>query len=155
MFVGLAVRSRPLRKGGRPESQPAEDLGLRDFDLSRPIADVVDNFVTLLMGNPATIQGFPRTFFSLTCSLQEFHDDFVFGLDLHFHLFHLPFRGRILPALVGDVLFPFEADRSVLEQWPLPVVEVEGTDAVLITEVRDGNLFEKVFPHNCYFLFSR
>lgn len=86
---------------------------------------------------------------------KEFGDNFVLGLDFGLQMLALPIRGGFVATLVGGILFPSEAGRSVLEQLQLPVIEVDGTYAVLVKEVREGDLFEEAFPINRDFLFRR
>ena len=54
----------------------------------------------------------------------------------------------ILPILVvaGASGAGFEGGRAVLEELLLPAVEHRGVDAVLVTQIRDGDVFEEMKP---------
>jgi hypothetical protein len=53
MFVGFPVASSPIRICRRPETDPIEQLLGSHFGPLGPLANIVDDFIALLMGNPA------------------------------------------------------------------------------------------------------
>lgn len=63
MRVGLAVSSLPLVELARRQSEPVEQLLGGQPGALIPVVDVVDDVVSRIMGNPATFQGSPFSFF--------------------------------------------------------------------------------------------
>jgi hypothetical protein len=68
MLVDFAVTLPPVIKLALADAQPLDELLDRDLRPIRPIASVVDDLVTGVVGNPGSGQSSPSTFFSLTCS---------------------------------------------------------------------------------------
>jgi hypothetical protein len=69
--------------------------------------------------------------------LQEFREEFVLALE------PLVQGGDPLILRVGGSSgAELEGDGAVLEELLLPAVEDRGVDAVLVTEVRNGDVFE-------------
>ena len=68
MLVDLAVALPPVIELAQANSDPLDDLLGRDLRPVRPIANVVDDLIASVVGNPGSSQSSPRTFFSLTCS---------------------------------------------------------------------------------------
>ena len=84
--------------------------------------------------------------------LQELGNDFVFLLQPGFEHFDFREVGILLPFDIGRVQLPLEGGGSVLKKLFLPVVEVDDTHAVLVTDLRDRHLLNQVLPQNHYFL---
>ena len=68
VLVDFAVALPPVVELAQTDSDPLDDLLGRDFRPVRPIANVVDDLITSVVGNPGSGQSSPSTFFSLTCS---------------------------------------------------------------------------------------
>jgi hypothetical protein len=66
VFVGLTVALLPLMELARPQLQPGEELLLRQSGTLGPVADVVHDLVARVVGNPASIQSSPASFFAWT-----------------------------------------------------------------------------------------
>mgnify|MGYP003477100659 CR=1 FL=1 len=84
--------------------------------------------------------------------LQEFGNDFVLLLELRFQYFDFGDVGVLLPSDIGRVRLPLKGGRSVLEKLFLPVVEVDDTHAMLVTDLRDRHLLKEMLPQNPDFL---
>jgi hypothetical protein len=68
MLVDLAIALPPVIELALAQADPLNELLGRDLRPIRPIANVVDDLVTGVVGNPGSRQSSPSTFFSLTCS---------------------------------------------------------------------------------------
>jgi hypothetical protein len=68
MFVDLAVTLPPVVELALADAQPLDELLGRDLRPIRPVASVIDDLVTGVVGNPGSGQSSPSTFFNLTCS---------------------------------------------------------------------------------------
>jgi hypothetical protein len=68
VLVDFAVTFSPVVELAQADADPLDDLLGRDFRPIRPIANVVDDLITSVVGNPGSGQSSPSTFFSLTCS---------------------------------------------------------------------------------------
>ncbi len=68
MFVDLAVTLSPVIELAQAKAQPLDEPLGRNLRSFRPIANVVDDLIASVMGNPGSSQSSPSTFFSLTCS---------------------------------------------------------------------------------------
>src|SRR5271154_2784987 len=81
--------------------------------------------------------------------LHEFREDFVLTLELLF-------QKRDPPVLVvaGTAGAGLECGSGVLEEFLLPTVEHRGVDPVLVTQVRNGCVFEEMEPKNGDLLLS-
>src|SRR5450755_1515925 len=81
--------------------------------------------------------------------LHEFREDFVLTLELLF-------QKRDPPVLVvaGTAGAGLECGSGVLEEFLLPPVEHRGVDPVLVTQVRNGGVFEEMEPKNGDLLLS-
>src|SRR5512135_3868480 len=73
----------------------------------------------------------------------EFREDFVFALELLLKRRDLPILG-----IAGASGAGLEGGRAVLEELLLPAVEHRGVDAVLVAQVRDGDVLEEMEPKN-------
>jgi predicted transposase YbfD/YdcC len=73
--------------------------------------------------------------------LHEFRENFVLALELLFQEGDLPILG-----IAGALGAEFEGGGAVLEELLLPAVEHRGVDAVLVTQIRDGDVFEEMEP---------
>src|SRR5512140_2566348 len=73
--------------------------------------------------------------------LHEFREDLVLALELLFQEGDLPILG-----IAGASGAGFEGGRAVLEELLLPAVDHCGVDAVLVTQVRGGDVFEEMEP---------
>src|SRR5271165_5111929 len=82
--------------------------------------------------------------------LHEFREDFVLTLELLF-------QKRNPPVLVvaGTAGAGLECGSGVLEEFLLPAVEHRGMDPVLVTQVRNGGVFEEMEPKDGDLLLSR
>src|ERR1051326_5551534 len=81
--------------------------------------------------------------------LHKFGEDFILALELL-----LEERD---PAVLGVAAMGarLEGSRGVLEELLLPAVKHRGVDAVLVTQVRDGDAFEKMEPQDGHLLLGR
>ena len=68
MLVDLAVALPPVIELALADAEPPDDLLGRDLRSVRPIANVINDVVASVVGNPGSSQSSPSTFFSLTCS---------------------------------------------------------------------------------------
>jgi hypothetical protein len=68
VLIDLAVTLFPVVKLAGAQAKPLEKLTRRELRPVRPAVDVVDDFITCVMGNPGSVQGPPSSFFSCTCS---------------------------------------------------------------------------------------
>src|SRR3982751_3158877 len=73
--------------------------------------------------------------------LHEFREDLVLALELLLEEGNLPILG-----VAGATGAGFEGGRAVLEELLLPAVEHGGVDAVLVTQIRDGDVFQEMEP---------
>src|SRR3954453_14787977 len=73
--------------------------------------------------------------------LHEFGEDFVLALELL-----LQGGDPAIPVVAGTSGPGLERGGGVLEELLLPAIEHGGVDAVPITEVRDGGVFEEMEP---------
>src|SRR5271166_6344322 len=82
--------------------------------------------------------------------LHKFREDFVLTLELLF-------QKRNPPVLVvaGTAGAGLECGSGVLEEFLLPAVEHRGMDPVLVTQVRNGGVFEEMEPKDGDLLLSR
>src|SRR6516162_11961866 len=71
--------------------------------------------------------------------LYQFREDLVLALELLLKEGNLPILGVAGASGVG-----FEGGWAVLEELLLPAVEHRGVDAVLVTQIRDGDVFEEM-----------
>src|SRR5713101_1694291 len=73
--------------------------------------------------------------------LHEFREDLVLALELLFQEGDPPILG------IADASGAwFEGSRSVLEELLLPAVEHRGVDAVLVAQIRDGDVLQEMKP---------
>jgi hypothetical protein len=75
--------------------------------------------------------------------LHEFREDFVLALELL-----LQQRDLLVLGVGGPSGAGLEGDGTVLEELLLPAVEHRGVHAVLVTQIRDGNVFEEMEPQD-------
>ena len=68
MLVDLAIALPPIIELALAQADPLNELLGRDLRPVRPIANVVDDSIASVVGNPGSGQSSPSTFFSLTCS---------------------------------------------------------------------------------------
>jgi hypothetical protein len=68
MFIDLAVTLPPVIELALADAQPLDELLGRDLRPIRPVASVIDDLITGIVGNPGSGQSSSSTFFSLTCS---------------------------------------------------------------------------------------
>jgi hypothetical protein len=73
--------------------------------------------------------------------LHEFGEDLVLALELLLEQRDLPILGVAGASGAG-----LERGRAVLEELLLPTVEHRGVDAVLVAQIRDGDMFEEMEP---------
>src|SRR3954467_4878953 len=73
--------------------------------------------------------------------LHEFGEDLVLALELLLQESDLPILGVAGASGAG-----FEGGRAILEELLLPAVEHRGVDAVLVAQIRDGDVFEEMEP---------
>src|SRR5512135_814820 len=73
--------------------------------------------------------------------LHQFREDLVLALELLLQEGDPPILGIADASGTG-----FEGGRAVLEELLLPAVEHGGVDAVLVTQIRDGDVFEEMKP---------
>src|SRR3954464_7043403 len=73
--------------------------------------------------------------------LHESREDFVLALELLLQEGDLPILGVAGASGAG-----FEGGGAVLEELLLPAVEHRGVDAVLVAQIRDGDMFEEMEP---------
>jgi len=83
----------------------------------------------------------------------EFGEDLVLALQLGLEAFNLLLLSGL--GLLGVPAVAGKGSRAVLEKGLLPEVELTGLEAVLLTELGDGNLFEEVLPENGDLLLGR
>jgi two-component system, NtrC family, sensor kinase len=86
--------------------------------------------------------------------LQQLGNNFVLRLQFCLQLLDLTSSCRVLPLRVSSILFAFEADFGIFEQHPLPIVEVDRANLVLVAKRRHGHLLNQVLSDNRYFLRS-
>src|SRR5262245_2940530 len=79
--------------------------------------------------------------------LHEFGEDFVLALELLLQEGDPPVFGVTRTSGAG-----LEGGRGVLEELLLPAVEHRGVDAVLVTEIGDRGVFEKMEPKDGHLL---
>jgi hypothetical protein len=79
----------------------------------------------------------------------KFRKDLVLALELLLQEGDPPILGIAGPSGAG-----LEDGRAVLEELLLPAVEHGGVDAVLVTQVRDGDVFEEMEPQDGDLLLS-
>jgi len=70
VLVGLAVPLLPLEELATCDADPCDEAIGSDLGLRGPGADEVDDLVSRVMGNPATRQGSPSSFFKCTYSAE-------------------------------------------------------------------------------------
>src|SRR3954447_14004164 len=75
--------------------------------------------------------------------LHEFGEDFVLALELLLQEGDLPVLGVAGASGAG-----LEGGGAVLEELLLPAVGHRGVDAVLVAQVRDGDVFEEMKPQD-------
>jgi len=75
--------------------------------------------------------------------LHQFGEDFVLALELL-----LQVGDPAVLGIAGAVGAGFESSGSILEELLLPAVEHRRMDAILVTQVRHGGVFEKMEPEN-------
>jgi hypothetical protein len=68
MLVDLAEALPPVIELALADAHPLDDLLGRDLRPIRPVASVIDDLITGIVGNPGSGQSSSSTFFSLTCS---------------------------------------------------------------------------------------
>jgi hypothetical protein len=68
MLVDLATALPPIIELALAQADPLNELLGRDLRPVRPTANVVDDLIAGVVGNPGSGQSSPSTFFSLTCS---------------------------------------------------------------------------------------
>src|SRR5438309_19691 len=73
--------------------------------------------------------------------LHEFREDFVLALELL-----LQVGDPLVLGVGGASGAGLEGGGAVLEELLLPAVEHGGVDAVLVTQIRDGDVFEEMQP---------
>src|SRR5262245_34023736 len=73
--------------------------------------------------------------------LHEFGEDLVLALELLLKHRALPILGGAGASVPG-----LERGGAVLEELLLPAVEHRGVDAVLVAQIRDGDMFEEMEP---------
>lgn len=61
--IDFAVTAFPGVVLAGSEPDPTQDLADRDLGARRPVLDVIDDLVSRIMGNPATFQSSPLSFF--------------------------------------------------------------------------------------------
>ena len=64
VFVDFAVTLSPVVELAQTDSDPLDDLLGRDFRPVRPIANVVDDLITSVVGNPGSGQSSPRMWYN-------------------------------------------------------------------------------------------
>src|SRR2546426_11851987 len=73
--------------------------------------------------------------------LHEFGEDLVLALELLLEVSDPP-----VLVVAGASGAGLEGGRAVLEELLLPAVEHRGVDAVLVTPIRDGDVFQEMKP---------
>jgi hypothetical protein len=68
VLVDLAVAFPPVEELAPRDADPGDQARAGQFGLLGPGADVIDDGVAGVVGNPGAVQGSPRLFFSSTCS---------------------------------------------------------------------------------------
>ena len=68
VFVGQAIASFPVMKLAGGKAHPGKESRGGDLGTLGPIADVIDELVANIVGDPGPVQRPPRLFFSWTCS---------------------------------------------------------------------------------------
>ena len=68
VLVDLALTVFPVVELAGTQAQPTKELTRRELRPLGPVVDIVDDFVTRVMGNPGSLQSSPSSFFSCTCS---------------------------------------------------------------------------------------
>src|SRR6516162_9544536 len=75
--------------------------------------------------------------------LYQFREDLVLALELLLKEGNLPILGVAGASGVG-----FEGGWAVLEELLLPAVEHRGVDAVLVAQIRDGDMLQEMEPRD-------
>jgi hypothetical protein len=65
VLVDLAVTLLPLEQLGAMNAEPGDEPLGDDLGLLAPLGDEVDDLVSNVVGNPATRQGSPSSFFNV------------------------------------------------------------------------------------------
>lgn len=68
VFVGQAVAAPPVMKLAGGQAQPGEESRGGDLGTIGPVADIIDELIADVVGNPGPLQRPPSPFFSWTCS---------------------------------------------------------------------------------------
>src|SRR4030066_62043 len=99
-------------------------------------------------GEPNVRSEFPTGFFCADVLLHQLGDHFVLLTQLG--LLALELLLQVLHASLGDrgglppPPGPLQGPRRVLEETPLPLIDLVRLDAVLVTQVRDGDLLDQI-----------
>jgi hypothetical protein len=68
VLIDAAIPLAPVIELADADADPGDEPSGRDFSPFRPVADVIDELVARVVGNPGSGQSSPSSFFSLTCS---------------------------------------------------------------------------------------
>src|ERR1700682_5824511 len=147
VFVGFAVPFAPCVELPPRDADPTDEAVGRDFRLLRPISDEVDDRVSCVMGNPATRQRSPSSFFRFTYSaeISAITPSFLLSRSLSratsaASFFLAPARSRRCRTV--------QRGRQVVKRLPLPRIKETWLNAQLVAQLRYRHLLDHVAPKN-------
>jgi len=121
------------------QAHPGEDSLGGQLGTGRPLADVVDHFVTGVGGNPASFQSSPLAFFARTFSSMSSEITSFFWAILASFWATTASSWAILASLADSAalapLLEVKDVGAVLEHRRLPPVDLAGLELVLVTQV--------------------
>src|SRR4029450_13232968 len=148
MFVGFAVAIPPLVILGAGKVHPAHQVQWADLGACREPLDEVDDIVTSVVGNPASAQLSPSSFFVRTSSSTTSASTSVLFLSLASSAAILSSsldkdreRGRRLSKAAAP--FSKKAFGHSLKQRPM--------ELVLVAQIQNRHVLNKVFAQNGHF----
>ena len=140
VLVDLAVARLPVVELAGADTDPEQEAADGDLGLIGPGAHEVHDLVARVVGDPASRQGSPSSFFSWMCSSMS-------SERTSFLRCSLASSCSILRCLASSAALDFavvlEGSVAVLEELLLPAIEQVGADAQFIAEIGDRRLLER------------
>src|SRR5215208_16201 len=120
VLVGLAVALAPVEELAAADADPGDEPVGGNLGLRRPVANEVDDVVARVMGNPATRQGSPRSFFSwvYSAAISAMTPSFLASLVLSWTTSAASSFSRLLgPVAAGGARAPARLARAWRCHW--------------------------------------